>query len=96
MNNKGADQTAHMHRLVCAFVVRKPRKTGFLASRPTLLFIRLLKLCLVYSSMEAITGLESCASGDIFRQLITFANRLDLDQDRETFGLGLDPTCQTF
>ena len=33
-NNKGTDQTAWMHRLVCAFVVRKPQKTGFLASRP--------------------------------------------------------------
>ena len=34
MNNKGADQTARMRRLVCAFVVHKPPKTGFLASRP--------------------------------------------------------------
>ena len=33
-NNKGADQTARMRRLVCAFVVRKPPKTGFFASRP--------------------------------------------------------------
>ena len=33
-NNKGADQTARMHRLVCAFDVRKLTKTGFLASRP--------------------------------------------------------------
>ena len=32
-NNKGADQTARMRRLVCASVVRKPPKTGFLASR---------------------------------------------------------------
>ena len=32
--NKGADQTARMGRLVCAFVVRKPLKTGFLRSRP--------------------------------------------------------------
>ena len=29
-NNKGAGQTARMHRLVCACVVRKPRKTDFL------------------------------------------------------------------
>ena len=28
-NNKGADQTARMRRLVCAFVVRKPPKPGF-------------------------------------------------------------------
>ena len=39
-NNKGADYTVRMRRLVCACVVRKPPKTGFLASRPyvTLLF----------------------------------------------------------
>ena len=36
MNNKGADQTARMRRLVCAFVVRTTLKTGFLASRPIL------------------------------------------------------------
>ena len=34
VNNKGADQTALMRRLVCACVVRKPPKTGFLKSRP--------------------------------------------------------------
>ena len=33
-NNKGADQTARMRRLVCACVVRKPPKTGYLALRP--------------------------------------------------------------
>ena len=33
-NNQGADQTARMRRLVCACVVSKPPKTGFLASRP--------------------------------------------------------------
>ena len=33
-NNKGADQTAWMRRLVCACVVRKLPKIGFLASRP--------------------------------------------------------------
>ena len=32
-NNKGADQTAQMCRLVCAFVVRKVPKTGLRASR---------------------------------------------------------------
>ena len=36
-NNKGADQTARMYRLVCACVVCKPTKTGFLASRPQFL-----------------------------------------------------------
>ena len=34
VNNKGADQTARMRRLVCAYVVRNPPKTGFLATRP--------------------------------------------------------------
>ena len=33
-NNKGADQTARMRRLVCACVVRKPPMTVFLATRP--------------------------------------------------------------
>ena len=28
-NNKGADQTARMRRLVCAFVVRKQQSQGF-------------------------------------------------------------------
>ena len=32
--NKGADQSARMRRLVCAFVVRKHRKAVFTASRP--------------------------------------------------------------
>ena len=32
-NNKGADQTAQMCRLVCSCVVRKPLTTGFLVSR---------------------------------------------------------------
>ena len=35
-NNKGANQTVRMRRLVCTFVVRKPQKTGFLTSRPIL------------------------------------------------------------
>ena len=35
-NEKGADRSARsMRMLVCAFVVRKPPKTGFLASRPS-------------------------------------------------------------
>ena len=33
-NNKGADQTVRKPRLVCACVVCKPPKTGFLPSRP--------------------------------------------------------------
>ena len=34
--NKGADQSARMRRLVCAFTVCNPPKTGFPASRPIL------------------------------------------------------------
>ena len=34
MNNKDANQTEQMRRLVCAFVVRKPLKAGFLILRP--------------------------------------------------------------
>ena len=34
MNNKGTDQSAQMRRLACAYVVRKPPKTGFVATRP--------------------------------------------------------------
>ena len=33
VNNKGADQSAQMHRLVCTFVVRKTPKTGLLPFR---------------------------------------------------------------
>ena len=29
VKNKGADQSARMRRLLCAFVARKPQKTGF-------------------------------------------------------------------
>ena len=35
-NNKDADQSARMRRLVCACVGRKPPKTGFLTLRPIL------------------------------------------------------------
>ena len=34
-NNKGADQTARMRRLICAFVVRIWHKSGFLISHTT-------------------------------------------------------------
>ena len=33
-NDKGADQTARMRRLICAFVVRYQEKSGFLVSMP--------------------------------------------------------------
>ena len=34
VNNKGADQSARMRRLVCAVVVRKPPEEDFLETRP--------------------------------------------------------------
>ena len=34
MNNKGASQTAWVCRLACAFVIRKPPKSGFFESWP--------------------------------------------------------------
>ena len=37
-NNKGADQTARMRRLVCTCVISNTQKTGFLASRPIFFF----------------------------------------------------------
>ena len=33
-NDKGADQTARMRRLICVFVVRNQEKSGFLVSMP--------------------------------------------------------------
>ena len=42
MNYKSADESLRMHRLVCAFVVRKRLKPGFFASRP--IFFTLVKL----------------------------------------------------
>ena len=36
MNNKEADQSARMHRLVCAFDVHKPLKTHFVVMRHVL------------------------------------------------------------
>ena len=49
-NNKGADQTLWMRRLVCACVVPKPPKTGFLASRPILPKL-LIYMCLTLTAL---------------------------------------------
>ena len=43
-NVKGTDQSVWMRRLVCAFVVLKPPKTGFLATR------RIFTLMVVFSA----------------------------------------------
>ena len=34
VNNKGADQSSQMCRMVCTFVVCMPKKSDFLGSRP--------------------------------------------------------------
>ena len=61
MNNKGGDQTARMRRLVCACVVRKSQKTGFLASRPILfiIFKPVLTLCIRENLKRAYTFASS-------------------------------------
>ena len=53
VNKKGADQTAQMRSLVCAFVVRKSQKTCFLASRPMcgLVCDRHVALLVIFTSM---------------------------------------------
>ena len=59
MNNKGADQTAHTRRLVCAFVVRKPSKTGFLALRH--IFNKYITICLtLYLGSIGMGSVISC------------------------------------
>ena len=45
-NNKGADQTARMPRVVCVFVVRKPPKTGFSHVEAHLVLVTTRKLSL--------------------------------------------------
>ena len=49
-NNKGADQSARMRRLVCAFVGCQPPKTGFLASWPLMMAV-LSRDALIYECM---------------------------------------------
>ena len=61
MNNKGADQTARMRRLVCAHVVRKPLKTCL---RPIYIDTRVL------NPFQGITFQE-------FKQFCQFMNSLD-------------------
>ena len=40
-NNKGADKTARIRRLVCAIVVHKASKTGFLVCGPIYIYVYL-------------------------------------------------------
>ena len=61
-NNKGTDQSAGTCRLVCAFVVGKPPKTGFLASRRKLCCISVEVKCVLILPKEvsSITILSKC------------------------------------
>ena len=59
-NNKGADQTALMRSLVCACIVRKLPKTGFLAPRvynTGVSFSEILKKTSNYPGTFSVTGL---------------------------------------
>ena len=47
-----ADQTAQMRRLVCAFVVHKPMKTGFLTSKPIYIWPQGYKTFFMHNSTE--------------------------------------------
>ena len=90
-NNKGADQTVQMRSLVWAFVVRKPLKTGFLASRSISFRSEIFSVCQVgifsyksifnanYSIFHIFCHLQ------IFLNFIFFKNVLN----------GLTPLCQT-
>ena len=54
-NNKSADQTVVMHRLVSAFVVCKPLKTDFLTSRLTFCLLSIIfpKLTFTINSFKS-------------------------------------------
>ena len=71
-NNKDADQTARMRRLVCAFVVHNPPKTGFLATRPIWIFI----IGSVYMSPD-----DKDATNNFLRNLQSFMTTTDIPID---------------
>ena len=58
MKDKGADQSTQMCRLACAFVVRKPLKTGFLTSRP----IYVVGQLLILFNYEGMKGLRKTSA----------------------------------
>ena len=58
-NNRGADQTARMRRLVCACVVRKPPKTGFLASRPNCIPVYKSPFCRHTSLLPSLKSIQN-------------------------------------
>ena len=48
MNNKAADQTARMHRMVCAFVFCKPRRQFFSPQGPYYPYVDVLRFVLAF------------------------------------------------
>ena len=60
-NNKGADQTVRMSRLVCAFVVHKAPKTGFLATK-SILYLTLLVTVKVQAFVHFLVTIETLRS----------------------------------
>ena len=120
-----------LHRLVCAFVVHKLWKTGFLTSRSILapaihlyhlITLKLLLICLGFTHslyqllipfansltqirtdflsvmiwIQTVRYSDSVPeSGNCCHLLITFANSLDPDQDRQNVCPDLDPNCLT-
>ena len=80
MNNKGADQTVWMRRLVCAFVVRKQqsrvsRVEAHMILKPRLPGLRL-AMCLVFSFFLRILPLNiikmTCATSVNSYQIVAF------------------------
>ena len=63
LNNKGADQTVRMHRLVCAFVVRRQLIQVFSRQGPLKTHI-ILVVCLALFYLSAIT----CMAVDVQRR----------------------------
>ena len=67
----------------------------------SLLIIHLKKKCFCFISLSPFKCTiihvfnSVLASGDFGRLLITFANNLDPDQDRQNVGFDLDPNCLT-
>ena len=73
---KGTDQTARM--LVCACVVRKPPKTGFLASRPIFCASSTdMQTCLFSSERDFMISLSGDNQVDIIDAFNTTSRYLD-------------------
>ena len=66
---KGADQSAQMRRLVCAFVVRKPPKTDFLASRP-IMYIDIFQLFVYWVILHAFLWSAEIFQNQLLRNIL--------------------------